>query len=141
MIKLQVIGHLGKDCRQNEVNGKNVVNFSVAHSEKFKNATGTMQEKTTWVECAYWTDRTGIVPYLVKGQLVYVEGSPDAEAYKRQDGEPGASLKLRVREVQLLGGKADAQRTDEVPGGQQYKSASPSPTPVAHEESADDLPF
>lgn len=140
MIKLQVIGHLGKDCRQNEVNGKNVINFSVAHTEKFKNATGTMQERTTWVECAYWTDRTGIVPYLVKGQLVYVEGSPDAEAYKRQDGEPGASLKLRVRDVQLLGGRADSQRTDEVPGGQ-YKSASPAPTPVAHEESADDLPF
>lgn len=142
MIKLQVIGHLGKDCRQNEVNGKNVINFSVAHSEKFKNSTGTMQEKTTWVECAYWTDRTGIAPYLVKGQLVYVEGSPDVESYKKQDGEPGASLKLRVREVQLLGGKADAQRTDDIPGGQ-YKSApAPSaPAPVAHEESADDLPF
>lgn len=140
MIKLQIIGHLGKDCRQNEVNGKNVINFSVAHTEKFKNATGTLQERTTWVECAYWTDRTGIAPYLVKGQLVYVEGSPEAEAFKRQDGEPGASLKLRVREVQLLGGRADAQKSDDVPGGQ-YKSSSSTVTPVEHEQSADDLPF
>lgn len=141
MIKLQIIGHLGKDCRQNEVNGKNVINFSVAHTEKFKNSAGTLQERTTWVECAYWTDRTGIVPYLVKGQLVYVEGSPEAEAYKKQDGEPGASLKLRVREVQLLGSKGDAQKQEENSGGQQYRSAASSSAPVEHEQSADDLPF
>ncbi len=38
MIKIQVIGHLGKDCTVNNVNGKNVINFSVAHSEKYKDA-------------------------------------------------------------------------------------------------------
>ena len=32
MIKLQIIGNLGKDCIVKEVNGKNVINFSVAHS-------------------------------------------------------------------------------------------------------------
>jgi hypothetical protein len=35
MIKLQVIGHLGRDGVVNNVNGKNVINFSVAHAEKF----------------------------------------------------------------------------------------------------------
>ena len=47
MIKLQVIGHLGKDCTTNVVNGKNVINFSVAHSERYKDATGNQKEKTT----------------------------------------------------------------------------------------------
>ena len=50
MIKLQVIGHLGKDCTTNVVNGKNVINFSVAHSERYKDASGNQKEKTTWVE-------------------------------------------------------------------------------------------
>ena len=36
MIKLQVIGNLGKDCITNTVNGKTVMNFTVAHTEKFK---------------------------------------------------------------------------------------------------------
>ncbi len=66
MIKLQVIGNLGKDCIVNTVNGKNVINFSVAHTEKYKDAQGNPKERTTWVECAYWTDRTGIAPYLKK---------------------------------------------------------------------------
>lgn len=104
MIKLQVIGHLGKDCTTNVVNGKNVINFSVAHSERYKDASGTQKEKTTWVECAYWTDRTAIAPYLKKGQLVYVEGNPEARAYQKADGSAASSLTVRVGSVQLLGG-------------------------------------
>jgi single-strand DNA-binding protein len=109
MIKLQVIGHLGKDCTTNVVNGKNVINFSVAHSERYKDATGVQKEKTTWVECAYWTDRTAIAPYLKKGQLVYVEGTPEARAYQKADGTAASSLSMRINSVQLLGGaKGDA---------------------------------
>lgn len=104
MIKLQVIGHLGKDCTTNVVNGKNVINFSVAHSERYKDASGNQKEKTTWVECAYWTDRTTIAPYLKKGQLVYAEGSPEVRGYTKNDGTQGTSLTMRVLSVQLLGG-------------------------------------
>jgi len=104
MIKLQVIGHLGKDCTTNVVNGKNVINFSVAHSERYKDASRNQKEKTTWVECAYWTDRTAIAPYLKKGQLVYAEGSPEVRGYTKNDGTQGTSLTMRVLSVQLLGG-------------------------------------
>lgn len=141
MIKLQIIGHLGKDCVQRDVNGKNVINFSVAHTEKFKNATGTLQERTTWVECSYWTDRTGIAPYLVKGQLVFVEGSPDVDAYKKQDGEPGATLRLRVREVQLLGGRADTQSSPQSYQQSSQAGSAPSREPASQDQGADDLPF
>jgi single-strand DNA-binding protein len=107
MIKLMVIGNLGKDCIVNTVNGKNVINFSVAHTEKFKDSSGSQREKTTWVECAYWTDRTGISPYLKKGTQVYVEGTPDVRTYQTNDGKSGASLSLRVQSVQLLGSRGE----------------------------------
>ncbi len=139
MIKMQVIGHLGKDCTVNQVNGKNVINFTVAHSEKFKDSQGVLQERTTWVDCGYWTDRTAIAPYLVKGQLVYVEGNPEVRSYQRNDGTPGASLTLRVREVQLLGKKSDNA------GGGNYEQQTPSktsePVNTTAEEVSDDLPF
>ncbi|MEY3436420.1 MAG: hypothetical protein RL335_876, partial [Bacteroidota bacterium] len=64
MIKLQVIGNLGKDCTTNNVNGRTVMNFSVAHTERIKDASGQSKDKTIWVECAYWTEKTGIAPYL-----------------------------------------------------------------------------
>ncbi|MGC4038823.1 MAG: single-stranded DNA-binding protein [Chitinophagaceae bacterium] len=86
MIKMQVIGNLGKDCVVNTVNGKNVINFTIAHTEKYRDSQGNNQEKTTWVDCAYWTDRTAISPYLTKGKQVFVEGQPEVRSFTRQDG-------------------------------------------------------
>jgi single-strand DNA-binding protein len=141
MIKLQVIGHLGKDCLTNVVSGKNVINFSVAHSEKYKDNMGNQKERTTWVECAYWTERIAIAPYLKKGQLVYVEGTPDVRAYSKNDGTAGASLNLRVLNIQLLG---SANRPEGQTGNysdQQGAQRADIPVPAQVAETADDLPF
>ena len=90
-------------------------------------------------DCAYWTDRTGISQYLVKGKQVYVEGQPEARSFQRNDGTPGASLSLRVRDVQLLGGRGEAGSGT---GG--YQSAGLSqgaPSATDAGEEVDDLPF
>ena len=142
---MQVIGNLGKDCVVNTVNGKNVINFTVAHTEKYRDSQGNNQEKTTWVDCAYWTDRTAIAQYLIKGKQVFVEGQPEARSFQRNDGTPGASLSLRVRDVQLLGGRGESgsggggsyspQAASAPSGGSSIPSASDINEPI------DDLPF
>ena len=136
MIKLQVIGNLGKDCVVNTVNGKNVINFTVAHTEKYRDSQGNNQEKTTWVDCAYWTDRTAISPYLTKGKQVYVEGTPEARSFQRNDGTPGSSLSLRVRDIQLLGGRGE---NGNVASASAPAAAVPSASDIS--EPVDDLPF
>ena len=136
---MQVIGNLGKDCVTNTVNGKSVINFSVAHTEKYKDAQGNQKDKTIWVECAYWTDRTGIAPYLKKGTQVYVDGAPEVRTYPKNDGTTGASLTLRVLSVQLLGNRSDSQG-----GGSSYSGGASSPATVNASditEPIDDLPF
>lgn len=147
MIKMQVIGRLGKDCLVNNVNGRTVINFTVAHSEKFKDSQGNQQERTTWVDCAYWTDRTAVAPYLVKGTQVFVEGQPEVRSFTKNDGSAGAALSLRVREVQLLGAKADGSGGQQSGGYSQPTQADSSGAP-AHApatsgtpDTADDLPF
>jgi single-strand DNA-binding protein len=144
MIKLQIIGNLGKDCIVKEVNGKNVINFSVAHTEKFKDSTGTPRERTTWVECAYWTDRTAISPYLKKGQLVFAEGSPEADGYMNKDNQASATLRMRVREIQLLGGRTDnSGNANSGSSASDSNSGSNAKMPATADmgEPADDLPF
>ena len=142
MIKMQVIGNLGKDCVVNTVNGKNVINFTVAHTEKYKDSQGNNQEKTTWVDCAYWTDRTAIAPYLQKGQQVFVEGIPEVRSFTRNDGTAGASLSVRIRDVQLLGKRGEST------GGGYQEAGSPArqqefhaSAPAGIVDVADDLPF
>ena len=142
MIKMQVIGNLGKDCTVNTVNGKNVINFTVAHTEKYRDSSGNNQEKTTWVDCAYWTDRTAIAPYLQKGTQVFVEGTPEVRSFTRNDGTAGASLSLRVREVQLLGRKGDniGGGSPSSEGSSYNRQESPAAASV-NDDVADDLPF
>lgn len=135
MIKMQVIGHLGRDCTTNLVNGKSVMNFAVAHSEKFKDAQGNQKEKTLWVDCSYWSERTAIAPYLKKGTQVYVEGQPDLRTYSKQDGSFAASLVLRVGQIQLLGNKES-----NIQPAQQAQPASQH-TGSDIQEFDDDLPF
>ena len=129
MIKLTAIGNLGKDAVLNNVNGKNVINFNVAHTEKYKDAQGNQKDKTIWIDCSYWTERTGIAPYLKKGTSVYLEGQPDVRSYTAKDGTNGASLVLRVGLVQLLS-KGSQSEGNAAP---QQAAASVDPT--------DDLPF
>ncbi len=144
MIKLQIIGNLGKDCIVKEVNGKNVINFSVAHTEKFKDSTGAQKERTTWVECAYWTDRTAIAPYLKKGQLVFAEGSAEADGYMNKENQAAATLRMRVRDIQLLGSRTDSSQGSSSPSSSSVSSSSSNNNNTVTadmEEPADDLPF
>lgn len=108
MIKLEAIGHLGKDATVNEVGGKKVINFSICHTEKYKAADGTQMSKSVWVECAKWGDNAAVAPYLLKGGLVYVQGTPEVRTYTTADGQTKATLALRVMDLQLLGGTKPA---------------------------------
>jgi|SRR5687767_8739989 len=145
MIKLQVIGNLGKDCITNTVNGKSVMNFNVAHTEKFKDSQGVQKDKTIWVECAYWSDRTAVAPYLKKGTQVYVEGTPEVRTYPKNDGTTGVSLTLRVQSVQLLGNRGDSggSSSENSYGSGSYSSSTGSNVQTGSEisEPVDDLPF
>ncbi len=143
MIKLQIVGNLGADCIQKEVNGKTVINFNVAHTEKFKDSQGILKEKTVWVNCAYWTDRTAIAPYLKKGQMVYAEGSPEAEGYMNKDNQAAATLRMRIQNVQLLGSKNEGGQSGQnnQPAMSEASSMNNSNRAAEASEPTDDLPF
>lgn len=147
MLKMQIIGNLGKDCVVNNVNGKSVINFTVAHTEKFRDSQGNNQERTTWVDCAWWTDRTTISQYLSKGTKVWVDGTPEVRSFTRNDGTNGAVLALRVRELQLVGAKSDGGNQGVGnSSGSGYSNTSAQntqqpATPTNIEDAGDDLPF
>lgn len=148
MIKLQIIGNLGADCIKKEINGKTVINFNVAHSEKFKDAQGNVKEKTTWVNCAYWTEKTAVAQYLTKGRTVYAEGAPEVESYTNREGQPAVTLRMRVQTVQLLGGNTDGsgntsnnnynQGNVSNAGSSGYPTVKTQPAEISID---DDLPF
>lgn len=102
------------------------------------------------MECAYWTDRTAIAPYLKKGTQVYVEGSPEVRTYPKNDGTTGVSLTLRVGSVQLLGSRGDSGGSSDSggyssggynSGGYSSQSSNVQSGSGEISEPVDDLPF
>lgn len=102
MFRTDVIGLLGKDAVVNEVNGKKVINFNLAHTEKYKDQLGQEQTRTTWLHCNWWTEKTNISALLKKGQKVFVSGKPEAKVYTPTDGDTQAQIHLRVNSVYLV---------------------------------------
>ncbi|MCK9618629.1 MAG: single-stranded DNA-binding protein [Lentimicrobiaceae bacterium] len=117
MLKIQIIGHIGQEAKINQVNDRKVINFSVAHSERFKDPqTGKKVEKTIWVNCGYWTDNTRLAEYLTKGRLVFIEGFPSANIFTNKDGQKMAGLNCRCTNIQLLGKNEKKEEGAHQPG-------------------------
>lgn len=146
MIKLTAIGNLTKDCIVNNANGKTVMNFTVAHNEKYKDANGATINKVTYIEANYWSDRTALAPYLKKGSQVYIEGNPEIRQYTKNDGTFGASMSVRILQVQLLGSPSEnnGQQQNNHQGNYHPQNANQGyqqPAQQAMPEPVDDLPF
>lgn len=133
MIKLTIIGRVGKDPETREVGNSKVTKFTVAHSEKYKK-NGETVENTTWVTVEAWEKTADVLAqYVKKGDQIYIEGTPKAEAWMDKEGAAKGGLVVKVREFAFLGGKS------------QGEAATETPKPTAATSSGDDdsssLPF
>jgi len=130
MKKISIIGNVTKDAEVRAFEGgRSVINFDVAVNERYKDKNGQKQERTSYVRCAMWRENTSIAQYILKGTKLYVEGSPDADAYVNKEGKAVGNLKINVREIEFLG---SAKKADSSSG-----SSEDTLVPSAN----DDLPF
>lgn len=129
MLQGQIIGNLGEQAEIKEHNGNRFITFNVAVNNSYKDSTGAKVQQTTWVNCV--ASETGVTPYLVKGQQVFVEGDIKAESYQsKKDGKYYAKLKMRAYKIQLVGGKPDNGAADQPATRPAAASAAPAPPPV-----------
>lgn len=113
--QMQIIGRLGKDAEMRySANGDAITSFSVAVDDGYGD-----KKKTVWFRCTLWKERAErLTQYLTKGQVVFVEGSLQADdnggprIWQKSDGSQGVSFEINVREIKLLPG---GPRRDDVP--------------------------
>jgi single-strand DNA-binding protein len=123
MQQLIITGSIGDDAVTRNVNQqRDVINFNVACNEKWRDAQGVEQSRTTWYNCSYFvqTGKTAIAAYLKKGTKVLVVGKPSARAYTNAKGETVGNLDVAVQSVELMGS---------APTGQAQAAAQPQPVP------------
>lgn len=134
MLKFQMIGYLGKDAVVQQHGTDSVINFSLCHTDKYKDAAGQKYEKATWVNCSYWVDRTAVAEYLKRGTLIWAEGIPEAKNWTDKQGNSKAYLNMRVMRIELLSGKREDNH-----GHNDTSTSSEGFKPVSAID--DDLPF
>lgn len=109
MLQFTVIGNIGGNAELHEENGQKFVSFKVAHNERYVTANGEQRDTTVWVSCVLNGDANNLLPYLVKGQLVFVSGDGSVRTYHSKTQRAlVAGVNIRVRTIQLLGSRADA---------------------------------
>lgn len=100
--KIILIGTMGKDAEVRQVGDKKVAQFSLATSKKYKDQSGQLKEDTQWHNIVLWGNE-GVYPYLIKGQLLYVEGEIKYREYKTKEDATRLITEVRAYSIQLLG--------------------------------------
>lgn len=136
------IGNLGRDPEVRTFpNGDQVANVTIACTDKWRDKqTGEAKEHTEWVRLVFNGRLAEIAgQYLRKGSQVYVEGS--IRTRKWQDRY---STEIRVDQMQMLGGRQDADSVDR-PARSPARSPAPPRSPAPSQGSRfvdmDDIPF
>ena len=104
MILVTIIGNLGRDAEVKTINDKQYLSFSVASTEKRNN-----EESVTWVSVLY-PHQEALLPYLKKGQQVFVSGRLKAGIYQNNNSF-GIDLSVFAQTLQLCGGKKEETTT------------------------------
>ena len=128
--KATLVGYLGDDPQQKEVNGAMMTVFSLATSEKYKSKAGKWVDNTEWHNIAlFGAVAENAYKYLTKGSSVYVEGRISYNKWTDKNGNRRDSINIIVSKIVFLNikGRGEAQ------GGQE------SPPPTGQDEQ--DLPF
>lgn len=147
--KAMIIGHLGNDpdVRYTPSNTA-VANFSVATSERYKDAQGEWQEKTQWHRIVAWNRLAEIAQqYLKKGSQVYIEGPIETRSWEGQDGQTRYTTEIKALTLIMLDSRGDMQGGAPSPAGQSMPQSASKPDTGASagagafDDVDDDLPF
>lgn len=99
-----ITGNITRDVEQRSTRGgTSVQNFCVAVNERVKNQqTGEWESRANYVDCVAF-GKDGVAPYLIKGQLIEVQGRLKWSKWTTQNGETRSKLEVLADRVELLG--------------------------------------
>ncbi|MYY43984.1 single-stranded DNA-binding protein [Elizabethkingia anophelis] len=111
---MNILARLTSDAVVNTTpKGKQVVNFSVAVNDHYRNKQGERVNRTSYFDCSYWLS-PGVAKILTKGLLVELTGKVSARAWIDKNGEAKAGLNFHTSFINPLAGWKKKQQTDTI---------------------------
>jgi single-strand DNA-binding protein len=151
--KVILLGNVGKDPENRSTPGGTLVaNFTLATSDRQKDAQGNWQDRTEWHNLVAFGRTAEIVrDYVKKGTKLFIEGKIQTRSWDdKESGQKRYRTEIIVNDLSLLSGRDDGSG-----GGARSSGSSSSydqrPAPASgggHDEysqsaeiSDDDIPF
>lgn len=107
MVSIEVIGNLGADVKRVDANGVTFFSFNVCDNRKVNG-----NETSMWYTCNLNKVSDKLLPYLKKGQGVFVRGVPRYRVFDSAIHHcKMVGVEVFVNEIQLIGqAPADSQQ-------------------------------
>lgn len=126
--KVILLGNVGKDPEIRSTGGGTMVaNFTLATSDRQKDAQGNWQDRTEWHNLVAFQRTAEIVrDYVKKGTKLYVEGKIQTRSWDdKESGQKRYRTEIIVNDLSLLSGRDDGG------GGGGYSRGSSSSSSTA----------
>lgn len=106
--KVTLLGNLGGDPEVRFTPGGAAVANATLATNKVWTKDGERKESTEWHRLVFWSRLAEIAgEYLRKGSTIYVEGELQTRKWDDKDGQTRYTTEIVVREMQMLGGRAE----------------------------------
>lgn len=144
--KVILVGNLTRDP-ETRTTPKGVTNsqFGLAVNRKFRDASGSTREETTFVDIEAWDKQAeNITKFCFRGSPLMVEGRLKLDTWvDKSSGQNRSKLKVVLENFQLLGNREDSNRHSGAKLGDQSAppSADPGEGPHAGATNDEDVPF
>lgn len=135
--RVAISGNLGGDSELRSTSGgTSVLSFSVAVTDRTKDAGGNWTDRTNWVGCVLFGARAEkLAAHLVKGTKVAIEGKLRYSSWER-DGQRRSKLDVVVDEIEFMSRREQPQPAYQQQPQQAARAAQPQPALYD-----DDIPF
>lgn len=102
--KVMIIGRLGRDPEMRYTpSGRPVTTYPVATSRSWTTSDGERRVETEWFNVVAWSSLAEICKqYLLKGQMVYVEGRLQSRHWEDSEGHKHTSVEIVANEMIML---------------------------------------
>jgi single-strand DNA-binding protein len=147
--KVILLGNVGKDPEIRSTGGGTMVaNFTLATSDRQKDAQGNWQDRTEWHNLVAFTRLAEIVrDYVKKGSKLYVEGKIQTRSWDdKESGQKRYRTEIIVNDLSLLSGREEGSsggysRGSSTASFDQRPSGGQEDVAQSAEISDDDIPF
>jgi len=140
---MEITGRVTADAVVRSVGEKEVLNFSIAVNDRYKEAGSTeYKEVTTFINCSYWLSvKAG--QWVKKGAVVLLNGRLGMHVYINSEGNPIGSIDFHVNAINIIAfaKRSSNKAVDEKQAGRVQKGNSSTAVKNGKDKAGEEVPF